>query len=78
MNRLNKTESVVFIYCRFSLFLKDQFFQIIYRDFNNFHCAMRLSQFSLNITVLFMFLHIMVLRQIKQTTTNVSARGKVC
>ena len=28
MNRLNKTESVVFIYCRISLFLKDLFFQI--------------------------------------------------
>ena len=26
MNTLNKTESVVFIYCRFSLFLKDPFF----------------------------------------------------
>ena len=30
MNRLNKTESDVFLYCRFSLFLKDPFFQIIY------------------------------------------------
>ena len=29
MNRLNKTESTVFLYCRFSLFLKDPFFQII-------------------------------------------------
>ena len=26
MNRLNKTESDVFLYCRFSLFLKDPFF----------------------------------------------------
>ena len=26
MNRLNKTESVVFLYCRHSLFLKDSFF----------------------------------------------------
>ena len=25
MNRLNKTESAVFLYCRFSLFLKDPF-----------------------------------------------------
>ena len=31
MNRLNKTESVVFLYCRFFVFLKDQFFQIICR-----------------------------------------------
>ena len=31
MNRLNKTESAVFLYCRFSLFLKDLFFQIICR-----------------------------------------------
>ena len=30
MNRLNKTETAVFLYCRFSLFMKDQFFQIIY------------------------------------------------
>ena len=29
MNRLNKTESVVYLYCRFSVFLKDPFFQII-------------------------------------------------
>ena len=26
MNRLNKTESAVFFYCRFSLFLGDPFF----------------------------------------------------
>ena len=25
MNRVNKTESAVFLYCRFSLFLKDPF-----------------------------------------------------
>ena len=31
MNRLNKTESAVFLYCRFSVFLKDSFFQIISR-----------------------------------------------
>ena len=30
MNRLYKTESAVFQYCRFSPFLKDPFFQIIY------------------------------------------------
>ena len=29
MNRLNKTKSAVFLYCRFSLFLKDPFFKII-------------------------------------------------
>ena len=28
MNRLNKTESADFLYCRFSLFRKDPFFQI--------------------------------------------------
>ena len=28
MNRLNKTESAVFLYCKFSLFLKDPFFFI--------------------------------------------------
>ena len=29
-NRLNKTESAVLLYCRFSLFLKDPIFQIIW------------------------------------------------
>ena len=29
MNRPNKTESAVFQYCRFSLLLKDPFFQIL-------------------------------------------------
>ena len=29
MNKLNKTVSAVFLYCKFTLFLKDQFFQII-------------------------------------------------
>ena len=29
VNRLNETESAVFSYCRFSLFLKEPFFQII-------------------------------------------------
>ena len=29
INRLNKTESAVFLYCRSSLFLKDPFFQVI-------------------------------------------------
>ena len=32
MNRLHKTESAVFRYCRFSLFPKDPFFQIIKYD----------------------------------------------
>ena len=31
MNRLNKTESAVFSYCTFSLFLKDSFFKIVIR-----------------------------------------------
>ena len=30
MNSINKTKSVVFLYCRSSLFLKDPFFQVIY------------------------------------------------
>ena len=30
-NRLNKTESAIFFYCRFILYLKDLFFQIILR-----------------------------------------------
>ena len=31
MNRHNKTESAVFLYSRFSLFLEGLFFQIIYK-----------------------------------------------
>ena len=31
MKRLNKTESAVFLFCRFSPFLNDSFFQIILR-----------------------------------------------
>ena len=30
INRLNKTESAVFLYCRFSLFLKDLFFSRLF------------------------------------------------
>ena len=37
MNRLNKTESAVFIYFRFSLFLKDPFLQIIYVFFSIYY-----------------------------------------
>ena len=33
MNKLNKRESAVFLYCRFSLFLKDSFF-ILFRFFS--------------------------------------------
>ena len=33
INRLNKTESAVFIYCRFSLFLKDPFFPRLFKHF---------------------------------------------
>ena len=36
MNRLNKTKSAVFLYCRFSLFLKDQFFRSTEMVFLNF------------------------------------------
>ena len=36
MNRLNKTKSAVFLYCRFSLFLKDQFFRLTEMVFLNF------------------------------------------
>ena len=32
MNRRNKTESANFLYCRFSLFLKDPFLQIVYME----------------------------------------------
>ena len=37
MNRLNKTESGVFLYCRFSLYLRDQFSRL-FRDLNSCHC----------------------------------------
>ena len=42
MNRLNKTESAVFLICRFSLFLKDPFSQIIKRSQQLTLCRMEL------------------------------------
>ena len=36
MNRLNKTESAVFLACKFFLFLKDPFFQIDKKVIVNF------------------------------------------
>ena len=38
MNRLDKTESAAFLYCRFSLFLKDSFFSRLFRGRNSCHC----------------------------------------
>ena len=45
MNRLNKTESAVFLYCRFSLFLKDPFFQFIKRSQQLSLCRVELVKF---------------------------------
>ena len=44
MNRLNKIESVVVVFfnCRFSLFLKDPFFQIIWRSQQLSFCRVEL------------------------------------
>ena len=50
MTRLNKTESAVFLYCRFSLFLKDQFFQIIYC---NPYCVYLQDDFAMSLVDLF-------------------------
>ena len=41
MNRLHKTESAVFVYSRFSLFLKDQIFQFIYLSLS--HIVLRVT-----------------------------------
>ena len=39
MNRLNKTESAVFLYSRFSLFLKDPgFYRLFRKEENSFLC----------------------------------------
>ena len=45
MNRLNKTESAVFVYGRFSVFLKDPFFQIIYSIINAFRISLMIISF---------------------------------
>ena len=39
MSRLNETESAVFLYCSFSLFLKDPFFSIVFRSKSLFSFA---------------------------------------
>ena len=45
INRLNKTESTVFVYYRFSLFLKDSFFQIVLANRSASHTRF-MSDFS--------------------------------
>ena len=49
MKRLNKTESAVFLYCRFSLFLKDPFFKIILGKRTSSHIIHGNVRFSLKI-----------------------------
>ena len=61
MNRLNKTESAVFVYCRHSLFLKDLFFQIIYcvcHAFLSVHCSPVVTCWKM--ANLFVLLHVML------------------
>ena len=63
MNRLNKTESVVFLYFRFSLLLKDLFLRLL-GGRNSCRCA---AQNWLNfypyINIVFIFFHILVLQE---------------
>ena len=64
MNRFSKTESAVFLYCRFSLFLKNLFFQIIKRSqqLSLFLCGVG-KTFSPCIAIVLIFFHILVLQE---------------
>ena len=63
-NRLNKTESDLFSYCRFSLFLKDPLFQIIQRSQQLSLCLCGVgSNFSPCIDIVLIFFHIQVLHE---------------
>ena len=55
MNRLKTTESAVFLYCRFSLFLKDPFFCCC--------AAWSWLNFSPYIDIVLIFFHILVLQE---------------
>ena len=43
MNRLNKTDSAVFSWCRISLFMRGPFLQIIYGRLTSYCCVCRFS-----------------------------------
>ena len=66
MNRLNKTESAVFKYCRFSLFLKDP--GCFFSDYLEVATAVNVphgvgKNFSLYIDIVLIFFHILVLQE---------------
>ena len=54
MNRLNKTESAAFLYCRLSLFLKDSFFRLFTGSLKliNIHFDRKMKQIGQFCTVL--------------------------
>ena len=48
MNRLNKSESAVFLFCRFSLFLKDPFFFRLFGAHINNIIERKFSDYTVN------------------------------
>ena len=81
MNRLNKTESAIFLLCRFSLFLKDLFFQtilsccflqmiVIFHKFYYFHLAARLVIFSMTLTTIYIPVNRLLLANVTLTSSS--------
>ena len=65
MNRLNKTESAVFLYCRFSLFLRDPFSRL-FRGGNSCRplCHVELVKLlPVHRYIVLIFFHILVLQE---------------
>ena len=65
MNRLNKTDSAVSLYCRFSLFLKDPFFQVIHGSAEKSNLD-QISHISY-----YLYIALKALNSIQQTDNNV-------
>ena len=77
MNRLNKTESAIFSICRFSLFLKDPFSQIIFRGRNSCRCVMwsPVHRYSVDIFFSYSGLTVILGSDEKKNAAQASARG---
>ena len=63
MNRLKKTESANFLYCRFSVSLKGPFFPDFYRLQKLSLCRMELVNLLPHIDIVLIFFHILVLQK---------------
>ena len=77
MNRHKQTVSVVFILCRFTVFLKDPIF-ILFRDHNSFRCAVKpipVHRYSVCYLSIFWSLGLFGSDIQKQNTAEASGRG---